>query len=171
VVIAIAIAAVVFFGARAVSNDYVFFAGYTVLQYIVLATAWNILGGYTGYVNFGSAVSNSFVLAQPATITNVTLTLYDVDDRNQPERLTWKITTEPLGGTVLASGLAPLISLQPPYITQFLFFAWDLSFDKSFDSNANERFGSTCKARVPDQSFTIFPRAVISISATVTPLS
>ena len=25
------------------------------LQYVVLATAWNILGGYTGYVNFGSA--------------------------------------------------------------------------------------------------------------------
>jgi branched-chain amino acid transport system permease protein len=37
------------------SNDYWFFAGYTVLQYIVLATAWNILGGYCGYVNFGSA--------------------------------------------------------------------------------------------------------------------
>ena len=32
-----------------------FFAGYTVLQFIVLATAWNILGGYCGYVNFGSA--------------------------------------------------------------------------------------------------------------------
>src|SRR5438105_8198386 len=32
-----------------------FYAGYVVLQYIVLATAWNILGGYTGYVNFGSA--------------------------------------------------------------------------------------------------------------------
>src|SRR5262245_41268316 len=38
-----------------VNNDYVFFAGYTVLQFVVLATAWNILGGYTGYVNFGSA--------------------------------------------------------------------------------------------------------------------
>jgi branched-chain amino acid transport system permease protein len=38
-----------------VANDYLFFAGYTVLQYIVLATAWNILGGYCGYVNFGSA--------------------------------------------------------------------------------------------------------------------
>jgi branched-subunit amino acid ABC-type transport system permease component len=25
-----------------------------VLQYIVLATAWNILGGYTGYINFGT---------------------------------------------------------------------------------------------------------------------
>ena len=24
-----------------------------VVQYIVLGTAWNILGGYTGYVNFG----------------------------------------------------------------------------------------------------------------------
>jgi branched-chain amino acid transport system permease protein len=53
--ILIAVAAVVFFGARLVSNDYVFFAGYTVLQFVVLATAWNILGGYTGYVNFGSA--------------------------------------------------------------------------------------------------------------------
>jgi branched-chain amino acid transport system permease protein len=36
-------------------NDYYFFAGYTVLQFIVLATAWNILGGYCGYVNFGTA--------------------------------------------------------------------------------------------------------------------
>jgi branched-chain amino acid transport system permease protein len=40
---------------RLVQNQYVYFAGYVVLQYIVLATAWNILGGYTGYVNFGSA--------------------------------------------------------------------------------------------------------------------
>jgi branched-chain amino acid transport system permease protein len=53
--ISIAVAAVVFVAARMVNNDYLFFAGYTVLQFIVLATAWNILGGYTGYVNFGSA--------------------------------------------------------------------------------------------------------------------
>jgi branched-chain amino acid transport system permease protein len=38
-----------------VTNDYFFSASYTVLQFIVLATAWNILGGFTGYVNFGSA--------------------------------------------------------------------------------------------------------------------
>jgi branched-chain amino acid transport system permease protein len=38
-----------------VANQYYYFAGYVVLQYVVLATAWNILGGYTGYVNFGSA--------------------------------------------------------------------------------------------------------------------
>ena len=38
-----------------VDNRYVYFAGYVILQYIVLATAWNILGGYAGYVNFGTA--------------------------------------------------------------------------------------------------------------------
>jgi branched-chain amino acid transport system permease protein len=38
-----------------IGNAYIFFAGYVVLQYIVLATAWNILGGYAGYVNFGTA--------------------------------------------------------------------------------------------------------------------
>ena len=46
---------IVFAAALALGNDYYFFAGYVVLQYIVLATAWNILGGYCGYVNFGSA--------------------------------------------------------------------------------------------------------------------
>jgi branched-chain amino acid transport system permease protein len=64
--ILIAAAALVFLGARLVGNDYVFFAGYTVLQFIVLATAWNILGGYTGYVNFGSAAF--FALGAYATV-------------------------------------------------------------------------------------------------------
>ena len=36
------------------TNEYFFFAAYVVLQYIVLSTAWNILGGYTGYINFGT---------------------------------------------------------------------------------------------------------------------
>jgi branched-chain amino acid transport system permease protein len=54
-VICLAVAALVFAGAVAVGNDYVFFAGYVILQYVVLSTAWNILGGYCGYVNFGSA--------------------------------------------------------------------------------------------------------------------
>ena len=40
--------------AAGVKNEFVFFAGYTVLMFIVLATAWNILGGYAGYVNFGT---------------------------------------------------------------------------------------------------------------------
>jgi branched-chain amino acid transport system permease protein len=45
----------VFAASRLVTNDYFFFAGYVVLQYIVLATAWNVLGGYTGYINFGTS--------------------------------------------------------------------------------------------------------------------
>jgi branched-chain amino acid transport system permease protein len=64
--VSIVVAAVVFFGARMIDNDYVFFAGYTVLQFIVLATAWNILGGYTGYVNFGSAAF--FAMGAYATV-------------------------------------------------------------------------------------------------------
>ena len=53
--VAVLVGAVVFAASRFVQNDYFFFAGYVVLQYIVLATAWNILGGYCGYVNFGTA--------------------------------------------------------------------------------------------------------------------
>ncbi|HXM31339.1 MAG TPA: branched-chain amino acid ABC transporter permease [Xanthobacteraceae bacterium] len=53
--IAVLVGAAVFFGARFVHNEYIFFAGFVILQFIVLATAWNILGGYTGYVNFGTA--------------------------------------------------------------------------------------------------------------------
>ena len=38
-----------------INSEYFFFAAYSVLQFVILATAWNILGGYAGYVNFGSA--------------------------------------------------------------------------------------------------------------------
>jgi branched-chain amino acid transport system permease protein len=51
----IAAAAAVLAIAHWLNVDYFFFAAYTILQFIVLATAWNILGGYCGYVNFGSA--------------------------------------------------------------------------------------------------------------------
>lgn len=49
----IGIAAVIFGIGRWLNISYAFFAAYVVVQYIVLGTAWNILGGYTGYVNFG----------------------------------------------------------------------------------------------------------------------
>src|SRR5262245_47409980 len=52
----VALAILVILGAAAftVKNEYVFYAGYTVIMFVVLATAWNILGGYAGYVNFGT---------------------------------------------------------------------------------------------------------------------
>lgn len=46
--------AAAFGAALVVENEYYFFAAYTVLTFVVLATAWNILGGYAGYVNFGT---------------------------------------------------------------------------------------------------------------------
>lgn len=49
-VVAIALVAMTAF----VDYEYFFFAGYIVLMYVVLSTAWNILGGYAGYVNFGT---------------------------------------------------------------------------------------------------------------------
>jgi len=36
-------------------SEYYYLAAYTILQFVVLGTAWNILGGYGGYVNFGTA--------------------------------------------------------------------------------------------------------------------
>jgi len=53
VAVALVLAAVAL--TRVLENQYYYFATYVILQYVVLATAWNILGGYTGYVNFGSA--------------------------------------------------------------------------------------------------------------------
>src|SRR2546423_15333766 len=53
VLVLVVAAAVIFAITRWIGNDYAFFAAYVGLQYIVLGTAWNILGGYTGYVNFG----------------------------------------------------------------------------------------------------------------------
>ena len=54
-IMAVAVGAGIFAFCRLIHNEYLFFAGYVVLEYIVLATAWNILGGYCGYVNFGTA--------------------------------------------------------------------------------------------------------------------
>ncbi len=46
--------AAVLVATQIVRNEYPFFAGYVILQFIVLATAWSILGGSAGYVNFGT---------------------------------------------------------------------------------------------------------------------
>ena len=37
------------------ANEYYYTAVYAILQATMMAVAWNILGGFTGYVNFGSA--------------------------------------------------------------------------------------------------------------------
>ena len=53
---AAAVLVIAFFAALSGAvNEYFFYAAFVVLQFMVLATAWNILGGYAGYVNFGTA--------------------------------------------------------------------------------------------------------------------
>jgi branched-chain amino acid transport system permease protein len=51
-----------------ISFEYAYLATYTILQYVVLATAWNILGGYAGYVNFG--VAGFFALGVYTSVVN-----------------------------------------------------------------------------------------------------
>jgi len=53
-ILAVAVFLLAVLAAVMLKNEYYFFAGYTVLMFVVLATAWNILGGYGGYVNFGT---------------------------------------------------------------------------------------------------------------------
>ncbi len=60
------VAVIVFLTMRWIGSSYLFFAGYVVLQFIVLGTAWNILGGYTGYVNFG--VTAFFAIGAYSTV-------------------------------------------------------------------------------------------------------
>jgi branched-chain amino acid transport system permease protein len=79
-------------------NPYYYFAAYVILQYVVLATAWNILGGYTGYVNFGSAAF--FALGAYTTVVLI---------------LQFKA---PLPALILAGGLvAGLLGLGIGYLT------------------------------------------------------
>jgi branched-chain amino acid transport system permease protein len=52
---AVVFIAAVLLSAQFVANEYWFFAGYVILQFIVLSVAWSILGGYAGYVNFGTS--------------------------------------------------------------------------------------------------------------------
>ena len=79
-------------------NPYLYFAGYVILQYVVIATAWNILGGYAGYVNFGA--SAFFAMG---AYTSVALIL---------------AMRAPLGVQILAGGLvSALLGLGIGYLT------------------------------------------------------
>ncbi|MBS0537183.1 MAG: branched-chain amino acid ABC transporter permease [Proteobacteria bacterium] len=99
-VLALVVVACAIFGVgRAVGSSYAFFLGYVVVQYIVLGTAWNILGGYTGYVNFG--VTAFFAIGAYSTVA-----LYKL------------IPAMPLPVMVLIGGaMAALVGLGTGYLT------------------------------------------------------
>ena len=95
----IAVAVVIFAFGRWLDSSYAFFIGYVVVQYIVLGTAWNILGGYTGYVNFG--ITAFFAIGAYSTVALHKL-----------------VPTLPLPAMIVVSGvLAGLVGLGTGYLT------------------------------------------------------
>lgn len=117
IVYAILAAAAVYALVRIVANDYLFFAGYVVLQFVVLATAWNILGGYCGYVNFGSAAF--FALGAYTTVSMVKFPALAV--KYFPESLAAIVTAIfplPIPILILFGGvIAGLVGLGTGYLT------------------------------------------------------
>jgi len=115
--VSLAIALVGFAAARLLKNDYLFFAGYVVLQFIVLATAWNILGGYCGYVNFGSAAF--FAIGAYTTVVMTKLPAFA--NRHLPEGLAeiiGSITPPPIPILIVLGGVvAGLVGLGTGYLT------------------------------------------------------
>jgi branched-chain amino acid transport system permease protein len=117
IVVQIVAAAALFLLFRYINNDYVFFAGYTVLQFIVLGTAWNILGGYCGYVNFGSA--GFFALGTYSSVFLYTLgqSLEDVMPESLVAPMQW-IFPLPLPFMIIVGGIvAGLVGLGTGYLT------------------------------------------------------
>ncbi len=95
----VGVAAVVFAIGRWLNISYAFFTAYVVAQYIVLGTAWNILGGYTGYVNFG--ITAFFAIGAYSTVV-----LYKL------------VPSLPLPVMVVVGGiLAGLVGLGTGYLT------------------------------------------------------
>ena len=80
-----------------ITNDYFFFAGYVVIEYIVLSTAWNILGGYTGYTNFGTGAFFASGAYSSAVLHKLPALLHSVFD--------WTIPQIPLPVMILVAGI------------------------------------------------------------------
>jgi branched-chain amino acid transport system permease protein len=112
--VALAVGLVTFFAARFVQNDYLYFAGYVVLQFIVLATAWNILGGYCGYVNFGSAAF--FAIGAYTTVVMTKLPAFA--NRHLPEEIAALVGIPPIPVLIVLAGIvAGLVGLGTGYLT------------------------------------------------------
>jgi branched-chain amino acid transport system permease protein len=118
--VAAAVGLVVLAGTRVFfTNEYFYFAAYVVLQYVVLSTAWNILGGYTGYINFG--ISAFFALGAYCTVV-----LHKLPELVEA---TWHVAmpTIPMPLMIITGGiLSGLIGLGTGYLTlrlRGIFFA------------------------------------------------
>src|SRR5271157_2347438 len=66
--------------------------------------------GYTGAFDIwgGYSVTDSFTLAAASTLTTAQVGLWTYISEAPPDSLNWSITTSPLGGATVASGVAAL---------------------------------------------------------------
>lgn len=80
-----------------ITNDYFYFAGYVVLEYIVLSTAWNILGGYTGYTNFGTGAFFAVGAYSSAVLHKMPALLHAV--------FGWTVPSIPLPAMIVVGGI------------------------------------------------------------------
>ncbi|HZK92440.1 MAG TPA: branched-chain amino acid ABC transporter permease [Stellaceae bacterium] len=91
-------------------NEYFYFAGYVVLEYIVLSTAWNILGGYTGYTNFGTGAFFAVGAYSSAVLHKLPALLHGV--------FGWTIPPVPLPAMIVVGGIVSgAIGLGTGYLT------------------------------------------------------
>jgi branched-chain amino acid transport system permease protein len=102
-----------------VANEYFYFAGYVVLQYIVLSEAWNILGGYTGYTNFGTGAFFAMGAYSSVVLHKLPTALHSA--------FGWTIVPIPLPVMIIAGGIVSgIVGLGTGYLSlrlRGIFFA------------------------------------------------
>jgi branched-chain amino acid transport system permease protein len=102
-----------------VANEYFYFAGYVVLQYIVLSEAWNILGGYTGYTNFGTGAFFAMGAYSSVVLHKLPTALHSA--------FGWMIVPIPLPVMIIAGGIVSgIVGLGTGYLSlrlRGIFFA------------------------------------------------
>ena len=79
-------------------------------------------------VNFGYRVADSFTVAQFSTVTDVNVSLYDVNIYDYPLSLDWRILEKP-NGKVIAYGSTSDLRLLSGNVNAFLFYQWLVQFD------------------------------------------
>jgi branched-chain amino acid transport system permease protein len=93
-----------------IANDYFYFASYVVFQYVVLSTAWNILGGYTGYTNFGTGAFFAVGAYSSVVLHKLPQLLHN--------SVGWTIPPLPLPAMIVVGGVVSgLIGLGTGYLT------------------------------------------------------
>jgi hypothetical protein len=90
-------------------------------------------GVYSWQINFGYAVTNSFVLTNQAHVDHITVSVWDVDDQNTPMAAEWKITTAPFGGRTIASGSSFLGLIEGCQQNRHLFCQWEMAIHINAD--------------------------------------